>query len=151
PGNPGRRRQAGEERLRQPRLRRAGAAAGPAAPLLLQTLRPGHVTRPCPRRDQRPAGGGHEKPRPGRGPGQGPLPSGAPGRGGQGTVTAPSRLGCLPTRTRATSRRFAVSRIETSSPRTLLTQQKRPPGLKATQFGPLPTPTLPTTSPRAVS
>src|SRR5262249_19812470 len=65
-------------------------------------------------------------------------------QGRQGTCTTTSLFGCLPTDTRATSCRFATSRIETSSPSTLLTQQYLPSGLKVTQVGPLPTPTLPT-------
>src|SRR5262249_25429766 len=90
----------------------------------------------------------------GRGPGggvrvqmrTGHFPVGRPG-----AFTATSRFGCLPTLTRATSRRRVVSRIETSSPRTLLTQQYRPSGLNVTQFGPRPTPTRPTTFRLAVS
>src|SRR5262249_46352593 len=64
--------------------------------------------------------------------------------GRTGAFTTTNRFGCLPTLTRATSRRRTVSRIDTSSPRTLLTQQSLPSGLNVTQFGPRPTPTLST-------
>src|SRR5262245_27681137 len=69
----------------------------------------------------------------------------------QGTFTTTRRFGCLPTLTRIASCRFALSMIETSSLSTLLTQHQRPSGLKVTQFGPFPTPTLPTNFPFAVS
>src|SRR5262245_47738577 len=57
----------------------------------------------------------------------------------------------LPTLTRAASCRLAVSMMDTSLLRTLLTQQYLPSGLNVTQFGPLPTPTLPTIFLLAVS
>src|SRR5215831_17490225 len=64
---------------------------------------------------------------------------------GYGTAATTRRLGFLPTLRRVTSRRRAQSRIDTSLLSTLLTQQYLPSGLNATQFGPWPTPTLPTT------
>src|SRR5215470_16945859 len=63
---------------------------------------------------------------------------------GYGTAATTSRFGFLPTLRRVTSRRRAQSRIDTSLLSTLLTQQYLPSGLNATQFGPFPTPTLPT-------
>jgi tetratricopeptide (TPR) repeat protein len=127
---------------------RPGAAAGRGAPGLSAPLgrRGGAAGRDPEDKVVRRSSAGPRRWSPPRGALATPLAGAAPPRRSPlyGTAATTRRLGFLPTLRRITSLRRARSRIDTSLLSTLLTQQYLPSGLNVTQFGPWPTPTLPT-------